>query len=154
MSKLLSSLSTKERLWANRSCHSLQKATVSKSLLALFTKERLWANRSCHSLRKSDTSESLFKKEQPEWLALNKRDMCSKKFAFSPCFWQFFTDFPLFMAKSKLLRSSFIKSYRSESLSLLFTKEWTWANRYFILLLSKNAQKTKEQSPNTGTITE
>ena len=72
--------------------------------------------------------------------------ICSKKFIFFVCFWQFFTAFPLFMPKSESLPSLFAQSlffkelqerfalvtlYKRatmrESLPTLFTKERPWA---------------------------
>ena len=63
----------------------------------------------------------------------------SKKYSlFSPCFCQFFTAFPIFMPKSKLLPSIFTPSLflKSDRSDLLLKR----VNRYFALLLTKTSK--------------
>ena len=85
-------------------------------------KERPWVIRSRRSLKTSDESESVFNKERREWftrflrtnrtfaLSLSKIERFARNNSlFSPCFWQFFTAFPIVMPKSESLS---IKSIR------------------------------------------
>ena len=170
---------------------------MSNSLLLLFKKGWPWVNHSHRSLKKSNcegfalvaldkratVSElllSLFKKDWfagdlSKLLSKNKHStftICSKS-RFFVCF-SFFSHF--FVPKSEVLLSLvapllFLKSNRSNSLLLLFTKDIPWANcsrrtlqksdrEWFALLQERNtillqkkerfAWKTKERIPNPG----
>ena len=114
------------------------------------------------SLTISDVSDSLIFLEQIA-LSLSKNEQFAQQNPlFSPFFWQFFSAFPICMPKSELLprhswlRSSFLKSDRSDSLTVALRATGAIcslkkANCYFALSLTKNewlAQKTKERIPN------
>ena len=97
--------------------------------------------------------------------ALKKRAIHSKNcLLFSPCFWQFFSVFSIFMTKNKslplLLAWSFFTKERlwakQTSIPSLFTKKGPWAicswkrvNCYFILFPQKTSDSQKNQRVNS-----
>ena len=88
---------------------------MSKLLRSLMTKEQLWANLSCRSVKKSDMSDLLVIRANHSFLRAKNS-------------YSFFLCPRVHFSHHSLLSCSLLKSKRSDSLSLLFTKEWPWAN--------------------------
>ena len=123
MSESLSSLFTKERLWASCCCCSFQKSDRERIILDL--------------LKKSDVSDSIViqanrsKKRAIRW---KKRFFCR----FSPFLCQKSKSLPSLFTQSLFLKEwqeqfALIALYKranvGESLTSFFTKEWLWAIR-------------------------
>ena len=113
-------------------------------------KERPWA---ICSLQKSDESELLFNKDWHEWftrflranhtftLLLSINDwFAQKNLLISPCFWQFFTTFLIFMPKSKSLTTLFALLLFAPSLCAPKLKVTTMSN-LLLSLFTKEQQK-------------
>ena len=140
--------------WFAQVAHD-KRVTVNVSLSSLLTKERPWAISSGCSGQKSDVGEllsSLMTKERHEWFAhcssklLSKSSTSPEKNGKNRIFHMFLTVFPFLCPKAlrshrSFLSCSFLMSNMSDLITLLFTKERTWANRSGHSLQKSNRER-------------